>query len=106
MVVRHFEERLLGVYDLDVDDGIHRYGGVVLCDDLLFGDVHHLCTELQLHDLVYKRADEVESRVEDADEFPEPHVDGLFVRLYDLHSAEHADDDRKDDDDRQYDQNF
>ena len=54
-----------------------------------------LCAEVQLHHLVDQRADDVQTLVQDPDELPEPHVDGLFVGLDDLDTAR-DDHDRRD----------
>jgi hypothetical protein len=96
LVVHHLEERLLGVYHLDIDDGVHPGGRVVLGDDLLLGNVEHLGPQVHPDHPGDEGRHEVETWVQPASVLTKNDLQTLLVGLDDDHRLVQGEDQQED----------
>jgi len=100
-VVLDLHDRLRGVDDAEVRDGVDLHGDVVPGDDLLRRDVQRHGPQVDLHGLVDEGDEDEEPRPLDADQAPEAEHHAALVLPGHLHRGEQEDqpDDEQDDHD-------
>jgi len=78
-----------GFQHLEEHDAVHRDHRIVLCDDLLPGDIEYLFHHVDLAaDAIDERNDEIEARMRDMRE-PAEAFDGILIALPDHRHARH-----------------